>query len=117
MTSEALLSQLLAEVRSLRSAMEEAGLLLPAAPDAALVAAIGDAVGGRVFTASELVGHVETVGDPLARLMSAGLGGKLTSRGVGKLLARLDGKPCDGLEVRRLGDDRNGAIWAVRPAG
>lgn len=115
--SDDLLRQVLAEVRALRLAMEDAGLLQSSAPDAALVAAIGEAVGGREFTAAELVGHVETVGDPLARLMAAGLGGKLTSRAVGKLLARLDGKPCDGLEVRRLGDDRNGAIWAVRPAG
>lgn len=115
--SDALLRQVLTEVVALRADLERAGLLPPKDDDGRLVAAIAEAVGGRLFTAAELLEHAEAVGGALPGLMAAGLGGKLTSRGLGRLLARLDRKPFDDLEVQRLGVDRNGAIWAVRPAG
>lgn len=107
----------LAALQALRADLETAGVLSRPDTDQQIVAAIAEAVGSRTFTAAELIEHADTVGGGLAAQLAAGLSGKLTSRGLGKLLARLDGKPFEGLEIRRLGDDRNGAIWAVRPAG
>ena len=115
--SDHLLRQILTELQVIRSALAEAGYGVSLTNDHQMVAAIAEAVGSRTFTAAELIEHADTVGGGLAAQLAAGLSGKLTSRGLGKLLARLDGKPFDGLEIRRLGDDRNGAIWAVRPAG
>jgi len=78
---------------------------------AALIAAIADAVGLRVFTCRELVKHAEEVDGPLR----AALAGK-DARKLGKALRRIEseGQYFDDLTVVHDGGDREGAFWFLR---
>jgi len=113
-----LLRLVLAEVRSLRADLERAGLIPPPAPlDDLLLVAIANAVGAKAFTAGELIDHADKADDQLRTALVASLGEKPAPRSLGKQLARMEGKPCGGLAIWRLGEERAGIIWAVRPAG
>ena len=79
--------------------------------DAALVETIAAAVGGRRFSAKELLAH----GRVDARLAAAIAATDTdTPRELGKLFQRLDGRPCNGLVLERVSASRDGLVWAVR---
>ena len=78
--------------------------------DAALVQTIAAAVGGRRFTAKELLAH----GRVDARLAAAIAATDTdTPRELGKLFQRLDGRPCNGLVLERADVSRDGLVWCV----
>lgn len=113
-----LLLAILAEMRALRADLHRAGVIPPqAANDDHLLMAISEAVGDKLFTASELIEHADKADDHLRAALAASLGEKPAPRSLGKLLARLEAKPSGGLVICRVGDERAGIIWTVRPAG
>jgi hypothetical protein len=111
-TAEALLRELLAEVRAMRQAVEQRGL--PSSLSRAdrqllarLLPAVIGAIGSAEFVASELLEH-EARG---LQIVCAGM----TARKLGKLLARAKGTPIDGDLVQQAeGPLEVGAIlWRV----
>jgi hypothetical protein len=40
--------------------------------------------------------------------------GALNGKKLGQRLKRLEGIPCDGIEIVRLSSDRDGALWGAR---
>lgn len=113
-----LLRLVLAEVKALRADLERAGVIPPqAANDDQLLAVISESVGAKMFTATELIDHADKADDQLKAALTACLGAKPAPRNLGKLLARIEAKPSGGLAICRLGEERAGIIWAVRPAG
>lgn len=103
----ALLRELLAEVRLLREALGQRP-----APPVALLRAIRERVGDRVFTAVELAEHAEVVGDLRAEILAAV--GSLSPRKIGRALAAIEGEEAGGFRVVRVGQDRLGIIWSLR---
>jgi putative intracellular protease/amidase len=70
-------------------------------------------VGDALFTAAEVIEHARRV-PALEQALVAALGG-LNGRRLGHFLARAEGADCGGVAVARIvGEDRDGAIWAVR---
>lgn len=80
---------------------DQAAVLLPAIADGPLV--------GRTFVASELVALDDD------RVRSALR--NLSCRQIGRLLARVEGRPYHGWTVRRSGEVREGHAWRLEPAG
>ncbi len=78
---------------------------------AELVQAAHDAMAGRIFTAGELLAcslRMDAAGTRLAVLLTG-----RTVRSTGRLLATSADKDADGLVLRRVGDERCGALWCV----
>lgn len=74
---------------------------------AILIPAIAARVGDLDFNARELRDHAAV--DPV---LAAALGAR-SARSIGKLLTGMVGKSIDGVTIRRIGSDRDGAIWRV----
>lgn len=79
----------------------------------ALLRAIFERVGDRVFVAPELVefalvADAEELRGEIVRAVGA-----LNPRRLGKRLAEVEGEEVDGLRLRRVGADRGGICWQV----
>jgi hypothetical protein len=74
----------------------------------ALIVAIVQVVGHRIFNAREVAAHAAL--DPHLReaLDTAGV---TCGRSIGHFLRRHDGRLVSGVRIVRLGDDRDGAVW------
>ena len=117
----ALLAELTAEVRALRS--EVAALRVPrlapadCATLARLLPAIREAVGPRVFSIGDLAEHAR-LPTPEALALRDALGplDAGATRRLGKLFARALGVHVEGLLVQHVGEDRDGATWMIGAA-
>lgn len=119
-----LLEELVQEVRGL--CVERAGASCDTAPrtkarDTAilvrLLPAIFATAGSAVFTVAELIEHANLPTAP-AQALRAALGpvDAGASRRLGKLFRRAAGAEIDGgFSISRVGDERGGALWAVKP--
>lgn len=110
----ALLEQIAADVRALREAAEHGREIRPQADTSAdLLRVIRAAVGDCVFTCADLVEHaaLPTAAELQAAMIAAV--GSTNARRIGKLLRKVEGIGAGGLTVRRVGEDRGGAIWMV----
>lgn len=92
----------------------------PAANDAAvleLLGAIHEAVATRAFTTRDLVERAALPRAWRLQVAIASVVGRPSSpaRVLGKALRRIDGVNFGGLSVKRIGDDRAGALWMVAP--
>src|SRR4051812_46656141 len=110
--NEALILELLGEVRGLRAelARAHAGAAVPVACHA-LLAEIAAHVGERAFTSSELLQHADTANAWLDALADAGAA---TPRRAGKLFRKIAGRNLSGFVVERTGRESGGTVWAVR---
>ena len=100
----AAIEALTAEFRQLRADLA-ARTSNSATNDVHLVGLIAERTNGLEFNAGELVDHCRLAADLRAQLTAA-CGGALEPRRVGLLLRQLQ-----GAGVRRIGEDRDGAIW------
>jgi hypothetical protein len=112
--TNALLRELLAEIRGLRADL--AGR--PTAPKAAslqeLIDAIAFAVGDKAFTAKELVTHAEAL--PAERLKNAlNAAGGTNHKCIGRLLLRMSKQEFSGWRIKRLFRERDGLLWIIEP--
>jgi len=114
--TEALLRELIAEVRGLRMDLaRQAGAPVQAEGLADLLEAIAFTVGDRMFTAPELAKFAEAA--PPEKLLTAlHAAGGTNPRKVGKLLRRMEKQECGGWRVVQIGTDRDGILWKVVPA-
>lgn len=92
------------------AALEAALVLLKRRADDGLIVAIARAVGGRCFTACELVEHAAITPTLAAALADAGV---TSGRRLGKRLERLAGYTVAGVSIVRLGRERDGLVWTV----
>lgn len=109
---EALLAQLVAEVRELRLAVEALSDRHGKGADAASVAllqALWSHAGPRPFGVTELVRHAALAD---AMELRVALGG-MNARQLGRRLRHLEGRALDGLVLYRQGEDRHGLVWRV----
>jgi len=111
------LAALRAEVRALRRENAQICAVSSGRPPpegADVVTLIAASCGNRAFSSLELVDHCRL---PAAAALRAALttacGGRLTPQRVGKALQRLEREG----HVRRIGEDRDGAIWQCGSAG
>lgn len=111
-TLESLLLALVTEVRGLRAdvAALSRRLAALALDDGRFVAIVAATTEGHRFSVDELFDHAQLHAELAAALHGA------TCQHVGKRLRRLAGRPIDGLMVRRVGRDENGAVWTVSAA-
>jgi hypothetical protein len=78
----------------------------------ALLPVLAAAVGDHVFSAREVVAHAR-VNPELADTLTAA---RLSSaRKLGRYLQRVEGREAAGVRVRKIGADRDGAIWQCEP--
>jgi hypothetical protein len=114
--TNALLRELLAEIRGLRADLAgKETVASEAAGFQGLIEAIAFAVGDREFTAVELAQFSDAA--PPERLQQAlHAAGGTNPRKVGKLLHRLSKLELSGWQVLRIGVERDGLIWKVKPA-
>jgi hypothetical protein len=85
-------------------------------PDAravALLRAIADRVGDRVFTGPELTEFCEVSGAGELRGAVVRAVGSLSPRKIGKRFAEIEGEALGGFRIRRVGTDRLGVLWQV----
>lgn len=117
-TTNALLAKLIAEVRGLRADLAQRdGQPSPDDANSNLLQEIKRAVGKLEFSSAELSRHATL---PAAANLEAAIIlsiGSLQPRRIGKALDSLQEKNFGGLVILRLGEDRNGAFWAVREWG
>ena len=75
----------------------------------ALLKAIARDFGTELFTTAELINHARLIDGPLRPLLE-----DYSPHSVGKALAALDGKACDGLLLEKMALERGRvAIWRV----
>lgn len=79
----------------------------------ALLRAIFERVGDRVFVAPELVefalvADAEELRDAIVRVVGA-----LNARRLGRRFAEAEGETHGGFRIRRVGTDRDGILWRV----
>jgi hypothetical protein len=112
-TTEALLRELVEEVRGLRADLARERGRSPArdASVEALLPVLAAAVADRAFTSREVVEHAVVDGALRAALDKAGV---VTGRQLGKWLRRAEGRAIAGVRLERIGTDRDGVIWRVR---
>ncbi|MFO1196584.1 MAG: hypothetical protein U1E86_06375 [Burkholderiaceae bacterium] len=67
----------------------------------------------RAFSAIELAEHALLPASRALREAVEQAAGSLEARRIGRALARVEGRPIDGLRVERIGTDRDGIIWRV----
>jgi hypothetical protein len=121
--TEALLRELVAEVRGLRALIEASrptsrrtSLCAADAPRLQhLLLAANDACGDAIWPATELVA-LGLVNADLARALEAHLpkSGNGGLRRLGRFLSRCAGHGVEGLCLLRVGEDRCGALWQVK---
>ncbi|MBA3050043.1 MAG: hypothetical protein KKE42_08965 [Alphaproteobacteria bacterium] len=106
----AVVERLTEEMRGLRRdfAMHTA----TATPGGGILAPIAAEFGSNLFTASEVMRRAEGHVGPLRAALAANLR-SLSARGLGRALGRLQGKPCGGLTVSRIGEESAGVIWKI----
>jgi hypothetical protein len=80
---------------------------------AGLVRTTQAAVQHRVFTSAELAAHAEMPEAAELREAIVAAVGSLKPRHIGMALRALDGRDVEGLVVRRVGEDRDGANWMI----
>lgn len=80
--------------------------------DAALVHAIVVAIGGRPFTAAELLERAEALAAE-GEALRAAIGSR-NSRKLGKLFERIEGVEFDGLRVHRVRPISGVMIWVIK---
>jgi hypothetical protein len=109
---EALLRELIAEVKGLRADLARtSGRRRPEIPDA-LLPILAQAVFDKAFTATEVIRHASTVDAPLrAALDGAGLS---NARQLGKWFRAIEGRVIVGARLTRIGTERDGVVWRVR---
>jgi hypothetical protein len=114
--TNALLRVLIAEIRGLRADLAgKETVASEAAGFEGLVDAIAFAVGDREFTAVELAQFADAAPpERLQRVLHEA--GGTNPRKVGKLLHRLSKLDLSGWQVHRIGVERDGLIWKVKPA-
>jgi hypothetical protein len=88
-----------------------AQLEAPARADAALVQALFSSVGGLSFTCRSLWELGQRRDERLLAVLSQLLIDSPAQ--LGKKLQQLAGRDCAGLQVRRLGRGRTGAVWMI----
>jgi len=119
--TDALLHELIGEIRSLRGLIEAS---LPtsrrtplSAADAprlqSLLLAVNGACGDAIWPANELAALALLNAD-LARALEPHLPGSGGLRRLGRFLARCAGHEVEGLCLLRIGEDRCGALWQVK---
>lgn len=84
---------------------------------ARLLPAVHALLGSQIWSASSLAGAAALSPNdgPLSMLIAENTTERGGLRGFGRLLARLEGTPLDGLRLVRCGDDaREGALYAIR---
>lgn len=111
---EVQLAEILGELRGLRA--DQAAARAPRAEaDAELLRAVADAMQQRTFAAWEVVDLARDAGMQLARLRAAlETTRAMDPQRLGLVLKRLAGVNLEGLMVVRKGENRDGALWAVR---
>lgn len=112
---EALLRELVTEVRGLRADLRTAGRQTatgstsePVDP-AEFLATIADSVKGHPFTAGELLAHAAVDVD-----LAHALQGVTTARQLGKRLQVLADRTINSLRLERISRDATGLIWLVQ---
>lgn len=97
--------------------MTAAGLFRPDLSAERLLTAIGDALGGSLFTVPQLIRHADALEEPALRAAIVEFAGvENPGRRLGKRLAQIEGQAIGGLQVRRAGEESAGIIWSVTPA-
>jgi hypothetical protein len=81
----------------------------------ALLATIARNAAHTVFSSRELIAHAEVVSGELGTALDAA--GLRTARRLGKFLRRHAGARVGAVQLQRLGDDRDGAIWGFVACG
>jgi hypothetical protein len=76
-----------------------------------LLPAVAEAVSDRAFSAAEVIRHAEVVGCSLRAALEAA--GASNGRKLGKLFRELEGCEIDGLQLVRIGAERDGLVWRV----
>ena len=121
-TLEALLREVVAELRLLRLAVDRQDATISRAPHSPigestdsdryrhLLSVLALTVQDRAFTVCEVVAHTAALGGALAEALPPGT----NCRTLGKLFRRLEGRAIGGLQLERIGTDRDGVIWRLR---
>lgn len=106
----AMIERLTEEMRALRR--DFATHTATATPGGGILAPIAAEFGGNLFTASEVMRRAEGRAGPLRAALAGNLR-SMSARGLGRALGRLNGKPCGGLTVSRIGEESAGVIWKI----
>lgn len=83
------------------------------AQTAELLRVMRAAVGARVFNSVHLARHAALPAAAGLRAAIVAAVGSLNPRRIGKALRAFEGRDIEGLTVRRVGEDRDGAIWMI----
>jgi hypothetical protein len=108
---EAIALQMLMELRAIRELLERRG-----AGENNLLAVIHSATRGLAFTTSELARHAAL---PANSDLAAALAREFAvpnPRRIGRFLAAASGRQTGIFIVEALGQERDGALWRVRPS-
>jgi hypothetical protein len=97
---------LLAEIRAIRASLERQQ---QPAPGSDLLAILAAAVGCKAFSAAEAFEHGVLVNQPLSAALEAER--IRNPRMLGKRLKRHEGAVVGDAQLRRIGEDRLGAVW------
>jgi hypothetical protein len=105
---------LLAELRAIRTLLERQRFRRVMVSDSAreLLQALAGIAPGLMFTSGEIVGHAAI--DASLRALLEACCQPVSTRRVGRFLKRIEGLDLDGYRIERIGDAREGALWAVR---
>lgn len=104
-----------AELAALAARVAELEASRRAAADvdgAQLLRAIAGAVHDNVFSAREVFRHGGVGADESLRQVLAAAGIR-SPKQLGKRFRKLEGRACSGLQLARLGVDRDGVIWRL----
>jgi hypothetical protein len=78
------------------------------------VIAIRKHVADALFSTAEVIAHARLPRYEALTAAIMGAIGALNGKKLGQRLKRLEGIPCDGIEIVRLSSDRDGALWGAR---
>lgn len=106
----AMIERLTEEMRGLRR--DFANHTATATPGGGILAPIAAEFGCNLFTAAEVMRRAESRLGPLRAALAGNLR-SLSARGLGRALGRLQGTPCGGLTVSRIGEESAGVIWKI----
>jgi hypothetical protein len=81
------------------------------ADDTRVLLAVASSIGGRRFSAAEVIRDAPWAPELAEALEAADCD---SPRSLGRLFARLEGRDLHGLRLERVAEDRFGIVWVVR---